>query len=225
MSVFDHPGFTLVETQQRDEPEWAGWIHPLWIHSFQGAVVCSVSPSLATRAQEVLSMDPPGNLLSAEALAQAQQVTNQWEWVQCEVFYYPYDKPPAVAADHAIEAMRPGDPEADRRLRNFDGGVFAIRDETGQVLSAAYIKDKGVLQEIAVGTHLEYQRQGLGKAVVAEAVRAILQAGKVPVYWPDSRENQASYALAQSLGFVKVAEMLFCCYERPDWKGFPLPEK
>ena len=224
VSVFSQPGFTLVETTQRNEPEWAGWVLPIWLFALGRTVVCSVSPSLAACAHEVLMTDAPSHLLTSAALTQAQRITNRWEWVQCELFYYPHEEPPRVATEHAIKALQPGDPEADRRLRTFDGGVLAIRDQMGQILSAAYIKNKGVLQEIAVGTSSDYRRQGLGKAVVAEAVQTILRNEKVPVYWPDSRENQASYALVQSLGFVKVAEMLFCCYEQPDWQGFPLPE-
>jgi hypothetical protein len=38
--------------------------------------------------------------------------------------------------------------------------------------------------------------------------------------WPDSLDNKTSYALAQSVGLVKVAEMLFCAYAQPGWPGF-----
>ena len=67
----------------------------------------------------------------------------------------------------------------------FDGGVFAIL-ENDRVASHAGIKDKGLIQEIAVGTEPEFQRRGFGKAVVAAAIRHILAQGKVVVYIPDN---------------------------------------
>lgn len=57
------------------------------------------------------------------------------------------------------------------------------------------------------GTESTYRRQGLDRAVVSSAVTEILRREKIPVYWPDSLENFASYALAESLGLEKVAEI------------------
>jgi hypothetical protein len=37
---------------------------------------------------------------------------------------------------------------------------------------------------------------------------------------PDNLNNVASYALAQVIGFEKVAETLFFEYELPNWRGF-----
>lgn len=222
------PGLHFVITPQRDRPEWANWVHPIWFFKIDNSVVCSVSPTYATRTQQIMADVIIGSLLDATLLTRAHSITDgqsavPLEWVQCELLYYPHTDPPVLRADYAIAPLQPTDEPSRRFLRNFDGGVYGLRAGDGVMAAHAFIKDKGVLQEIAVGTEPAYQRRGLGKAVVAAAVAQILRQGKVPVYWPDSLQNIGSYRLAYALGFQKAAEMLFCCYAEPAWKGFPLP--
>ena len=129
--------------------------------------------------------------------------------------------PPHTRHTFKVEQLRPGQLGATKHLAAFDGGVYVIRDEDEKITSAAFIKNKGLIGEIAVGTEETYRRQGRGEAVVAHAIQEILAQGKVPTYWPDSFENKGSYALAHAVGMVKVAEMLFCAYEEAGWQGFP----
>lgn len=221
------PGLHFVVTPKRDQPEWANWVHPIWFFKIDNSVVCSVSPSYATRTQAMMAGAVMDTLLADRLLRRAQAITAEQnavalEWVRCELLYYPDADPPALSTGYPVEPLQPTDERSRAFLRNFDGGVYGIRAADGVMAAHAFIKNKGVLQEIAVGTEPAYQRRGLGRAVVAAAVARILQQGKVPVYWPDSLANVNSYRLAYAVGFQKVAEMLFCCYAQPEWSGFPL---
>jgi len=220
IAAFEQTGFVLYKTEKRNEPEWASWIQMIWFFSIDTVLVCSVAPEYAKQAETIFEKCRSHPLLSETWLAQAQSITDGQEWVQCELFYYPTQNPPLPMSQYTVERLRPGEPEADRLLRNFDGGVYVISDANGKLASHAAVKKKGLLREIAVGTQPEYRQQGMGRAVVAYAVQEILAQGYVPTYWPDSLHNKASYALAYSVGFVKIAEMLFCAYERPGWSGF-----
>ncbi len=220
LSTFDRSGFMLIETDIRDEPEWASWIQPIWLFSMGSTVICSVSPQYTAQAEVMLKGVLPGGLLDGSVLHKASSIIADKEWVQCELFFYPLLHPPQTSFHYIVEALQPGEEGAEKLLRNFDGGVYVIRNSTGQIASHAAVKNKGLIREIAVGTQPYYRGQGMGRTVVAHAIREILAIGCVPTYWPDSLENIASYALAQSIGFVKVAQMLFCAYERPGWPGF-----
>jgi RimJ/RimL family protein N-acetyltransferase len=228
VEALDRPGFSLVATPAREQPEWANWLFPVWLFAIGPSLICSVSPPYAGPARTAFESLSPQTLLDAETLTRARQVIDdrmaaQREWVQCELFFYPHSQPPDLAAPYPVEKLQPGDEQAIDFLRNFDGGAYGLRAENGQIIAHACIKNKGLLQEIAVGVEAGYRRRGLAKAVVAQAIAAILNQGKVPVYWPDSPRNTASYRLAAALGFQKAAEMCFCCYELPGWAGFPLP--
>jgi GNAT superfamily N-acetyltransferase len=219
--VMDKPGITFVVTPLRQEPEWANYVFPIWFFAFGDMLICSIAPAYAEQTKVTfanLKADAllhPETLALAHSLIEVQPAVGQ-EWVQCELFCYPHAQPPALTSVYPVEKLQPIDERSARFLRSFDGGVYAIRDHTGYIAAHAGIKNKGLIQEIAVGTEAGYQRRGLGKAVVASAVAEILRQGKVATYWPDSVENKASYALAHSLGFEKVAEMLFFCYELPN---------
>ena len=220
ISAFDQSGFVLIETESRNEPEWASWIQPIWLFSMGPTVICSVSPQYVTQAAAVFKGVAPGDLLKADLLRQATSIISDKEWVQCELFYYPSPQAPSSLSSYTVESLQSGPADAVNLLRNFDGGVYVIRDPAGNLAAHAAVKNKGLIREIAVGTEPQYRAQGMGRAVVARAIHEVLSIGCVPTYWPDSLDNIASYALARSLGFVKVAEMLFCAYERPGWSGF-----
>lgn len=219
-TAFDQSGFVLIETEARSEPEWASWIQPIWLFSLDATVICSVLPQYAAQAEAVFKVVMPGSLLDEHLLKQASSIIPDMEWVQCELFYYPLQYQSLRVFPSRIERLQVGEEGAEKLLRNFDGGVYVIRDSAGHIAAHAAVKNKGLIREIAVGTQPAYRAQGMGSAVVARAIHEILAIGCVPTYWPDSLDNIASYALAQSLGFVKVAQMLFCAYERPGWPGF-----
>jgi GNAT superfamily N-acetyltransferase len=219
---FDVPGLTIVETAARAEAEWANWLLPVWLVRFADATVCAVAPSHTVAAREAFADLEVPTLMHPDALVRARRAIDAPGWQQCEILVG-YEAPPSdVTLRHRVERLRPGDPVADALLRRFDGGVFAIRDECGGAAAFAGIKDKGAIREIAVTTEPDHQGKGFGGVVVAEATRAILDDGNIPVYVPDSIYNVASYALAVKVGFEKAGEMLCLEQELPDWEGFNL---
>lgn len=125
-----------------------------------------------------------------------------------EILYYPYDAPPADDPKHRVCKLYREHPEYQKYSQEFSGGTYVICNPDNQIVSWAGIKDHGAINEIAVGTAPEHRKKGMGKAVVACAVVDILSHGRVPVYVPDAITNQGSYALARSLGFEKIGEML-----------------
>lgn len=202
-ATLDSPGFKLVETRIRAEPEWANWIFPIWLFSMGETIICSTLPDYAAHARAAFGALHPGDLLKPETLDKALTVIEDKEWVQCELFYYPDAEPPRLTAPHQVEKIEPGKPGVDWLLWAFDGGAYAIRDGAGQLAAHVGIKNKGLLHEVAVGVEPDHRRKGLGQALVAQAIAAILSKGKVPVYWPDHPSNIASVALARSVGFQK----------------------
>ena len=211
--LFSIPGTHVVATTIRDSPEWTHWVIPIWFLTVDASTVCSVSPVYRTVADKITAQLPGYSLLSQELAHGLAVLGANGEWTQREIFIYPSATAPEVAHRSTVTHLRHDHgPYASRFLKVFDGGVFAFV-ERGQVVSHAGIKNKGVLQEIAVGTLPEWQRKGLSKAAVAAAIHEILTQKRVAVYVPDELNNYGSYALAQSLGFEKFAETLQWSYE------------
>lgn len=221
VKAFETPGFTFVETNRRESAEWAKWVLPVWLLSIGHAVVCSVAPRYSERAKTTFGLANDKALINPELLETAHMLIQVEGWRQREIFFYSSQQPPPVVTLYQVEKIKPGG-EDDSFLKAFDGGVYAVRNEAGTIVSHAGIKNKGVLNEIAVGTEPEYRQMGVGTAVVAKAVTEILATGNVPIFVPDRLTNTASYRLARSLGFEKVGEMLFWEYELPGWEGFPV---
>jgi GNAT superfamily N-acetyltransferase len=215
-TLFSTPGVHTVETAVRDRPEWANWLIPIWFIRINAAMVCSVSPAYREVADNTIGLLSHVSLLDPDLAPQVTALTIGGEWRQREIFVYPTKATPNATHQQEVVHLTAGHgPQAQSLLKVFDGGVFAILDN-GQVASHAGIKNKGLIQEIAVGTRPNWQKRGFGKAVVAAAVGHILTQQKVVTYVPDLLGNTASYALARSLGFAKFAETLLWDFERDE---------
>lgn len=92
-------------------------------------------------------------------------------------------------------------------LSRYSGGVYALRDEHGQILSRAGIRQESAsIWEIGVRTEAEHLRgRGLAKTVVTAATEAILAAGRVPLY-VHSATNISSERVALALGYQHYAD-------------------
>ena len=219
VDAFDHPGPTFVATQRRSTGvgNLDRWVRHIWIVSFGEGVVCSVSPALASSLRERYTWSPWPALTSGGALSRGrapilESITElgHVNWHQREILWYPSDVPPTAPSLERVEPLEEGDPGFEKYLfPDWDGGVFVMRTDNGRIVSYAGIKDKGRIQEIAVGTDSEYRERGYGKAVVAAATAAILDSDGIPTYVPDRLSNVASYALAEALGFEKIGAELF----------------
>jgi hypothetical protein len=151
------PGLHFAVTPNRDQPEWANWVHPIWFFKVNNSVICSVSPEHATKTQQIMTGVVIDTLLDAELLTRVYSITAgqsviDLAWVQCELLYYPHSNPPDLVSDYAVESLQPLDERSRYFLRNFDGGGYGICGADGTMATHACIKNKGLLQEIAVGT-------------------------------------------------------------------------
>lgn len=87
------------------------------------------------------------------------------------------------------------------------GGMCARQDgRLGAMAFSAFRFDDCL--EIGIETLAPFRRLGLGRAVAHGLIRRCLSEGLTPV-WSCRKENAASYALAQSLGFVPTRELPF----------------
>jgi RimJ/RimL family protein N-acetyltransferase len=210
----------IIETDSRNKPVWAKWVVPIWIIRFTGAPVCSVSSKYIEIAKKLVEKLDNLDILSPRLLTFAQTIHNgSGRWNQREILVYK-NGIPAKRHGHKVEQLMLKDDNSRKLLNFFDGGVFVIRNESGEIVAYAGMKDKGIIQEIAVRTDHAYQRQGMAQDVISQAITTILAEGNIPTYIPDSLDNTASYLLALKLGFDKVGEMIFWEYELQNWPGF-----
>jgi hypothetical protein len=211
--LFATPGTHIVETNRRNEPEWSNWMVPLWVMRVESTTVCSVSPSYHAIAVKTIELLSNGSLLAPGLGSAVIALSTSGEWLQREILFLPSNFAPDLSHEvDVVQLLAKHGTDAIRLLSIFDGGVFGIVEE-GRVVSHAGVKNKGLLQEITVGTLPKWQRRGFAKAVTAAAIRHILMKDKVAVYVPDTLDNTSSYALAHSLGFKKLAESLDLEYE------------
>ena len=217
VDAFQKMQIQLIETPQRDKPAWAKWVVPIWIIRFTAAPVCSVSPKYVEIAKKLVEKLDSMDILEPKLLTYAQTIHGEDGcWNQREVLVYK-NEVPTNRHGHWVEQLKLSGNNSRRLLNRFDGGVFVIRSEVGDIAAYAGVKDKGIIQEIAVRTDQAYQRQGMAQDVVSEAIKAIMAKGNIPTYIPDSLDNKVSYLLAQKLGFEKVGEMIFWENELTDY--------
>ena len=221
LETFYQEHIQVFETAVRDRPAWAKWVMPIWIARFSAAPVCSVSSNYIAIANRLIDNLNSYAILSPQLLTHACTLLDaDGKWQQREILGYRKSQRPHHQHGLDVEQLTLKSIDARRLLNLFDGGVFVVRNEHGDIVAHAGIKNKGMLQEIAVWTHEAYRRQGMARAVASEAITSILSKQNIPTYVPDTLDNKASYLLAHTLGFEKLGEMIFWEYELPDWKGF-----
>jgi RimJ/RimL family protein N-acetyltransferase len=69
--------------------------------------------------------------------------------------------------------------------------------------------------EVGIETLRPYQRQGLASAMVSALMREAENRGFKQVGWHSYKDNKASTATAEKVGFVKVVEYSVCILELP----------
>jgi GNAT superfamily N-acetyltransferase len=207
---------------------------PICVHTFALAIgtflrdgpVVSVAPRHAESLRERLAGRVPDDLedlrlVLDDAFADALGLYWAKRMVRLTVGFEELVRPEALGR---VRALREEDRDRWIRFQNLDraprflqkawavktreirdGRHFVIAAD-GEIVSAAFVSD---LHDgggnIAVGTRPEHRRRGYGRAVVAAAASWCHERDTVPVYWADLA-NRPSIALAESLGFLRVAE-------------------
>jgi GNAT superfamily N-acetyltransferase len=187
------PGLTVVGSARRTEPAWDGHVYPvLAVSDADGSGVLSVPPAVVDAVRAVLAADGGDrSRVPAAAGVGGRLFTGVFRWSTA-----PADLPDAgtwIAAD---------DPSVPEWLWPFGGDVLvAVDPDTGEHLSGVGIKRHDAFgYELAVVTRPAAEGRGLGRRLVAQAARRVLDEGAVPTYL-HAVENHASAHLATAAGF------------------------
>jgi GNAT superfamily N-acetyltransferase len=191
------PGLTVVGSTRRAEPGWDGSVYPVvGVSDADGRGVLSVPPSAmeAVRAVLTAGAEADRSRIPAAAGAEGRFFIGVFRWSTA-----PAELPDAgtwIAAD---------DPSVPEWLRPFGGEVLvAVDPATGEHLSGVGIKrHDAVGHELAVVTRPAAEGRGLGRRLVAQAARRVLDEGRVPTYL-HAVSNHASAHLATAAGFPDV---------------------
>ncbi len=189
----DGPGLTVVGSARRIEPAWDGNVYSVvGVSDADGSGVLSVPPAIVDAVRAALA-DNGGDRarIPAAAGVKGRFFTGVFRWSTA-----PADLPDAgtwIAAD---------DPSVPEWLWPFGGEVLvAVDPATGEHLSGVGVKRHDAFgHELAVVTRPAGEGRGLGRRLVAQAARRVLDEGAVPTYL-HAVDNHASAHLATAAGF------------------------
>jgi GNAT superfamily N-acetyltransferase len=185
------PGLTVVGSARRVEPGWDGTVYAIvGVSDADERGVLSVPEPAVDEVRAVLATGDLARVPAAAGVG-GRFFTGVFRWSTA-----PADLPDAgtwIAAD---------DPSVPEWLWPFGGEVLvAVDPATGEHLSGVGIKRHDALgHELAVVTRPAAEGRGLGRRLVAQAARRVLDEGAVPTYL-HAVDNHASAHLATAAGF------------------------
>lgn len=187
--------FQVVGSVRRDRPGWDGTVCPALALTAAGGTVLSVPPDQAVPVAALVGDRGAGTVLGdlGGAVGRRSLRTVRWAYRWCT---------DPVALPDAGSWLPATDPQLPDWLRPFGGEVLIAVDGAGTHLGAVGIKrHHGNGAELAVVTDRAARGYGLGRRLVAQAARRVLDEGAVPTYLHLSG-NAASARLADAVGFV-----------------------
>lgn len=189
------PSGRLVVTTSatRTEPGWDGYVHPVVGVSSPEGTVISVAPGILAEARAVAGKggfdELAGRLGSLLHRPTARLGSGVFRWSEAV----------APLADAGMW-LPVEDPVVPLWLRPFGGEVLVALVD-GEYASGVGIKRHDRFgHELAVGTEKRFAGRGLGRALVAQAARRVMEDGAVPTYLHDPA-NLASAKVAEAAGF------------------------
>lgn len=209
------PVLQIVSRSLAAEPDAAG--DPDLAEGRGGVAV--IAPELRAPLAALLHQHAPRQLFTPEGLrtldahlrSVASDVVTPADVAQVRIRY-------VTAASHRpyhgqlqewiepLDELRETEPSALSLLAHYSGGVYVIR-QRGTIAAYAAIRPQSPhVSEIAVRTGIEELRgHGLAQAVVSRATRAILAAGRLPLY-RHHVTNHVSEQVARALGYRVYAD-------------------
>lgn len=183
----------VASSPARSEPGWDGVVRPLIGVATPSGAVISVAArflndarQLAERGEQLFAAQI-GALVGLEG-AQLVRAVFRYSEQRCDL------------PDAGIWTPR-DDPRVPTWLKPFNGDVLVAFGEDGGYAAGVGLKKHNALGiEVAVGTEPHYRNRGLAKRLVAQAARAIIDAGAVAVYL-HAPSNAPSAAVAEATGF------------------------
>ena len=166
---------TVAVSPVRAAPGWDGVVRPLVALVTPDGGVLGVAPGV----------EPDPALLD---VVRAQGAVYRWT-----------DAPGPT--DDPGEWVPHDDPRLPEWLRPFGGDVLVVWDADGRYAAGVGLKrHDDHAWEISVGTDEPHRGKGLARRLTAQAARAVLDAGRVPLYL-HARDNVASARAAEAAGF------------------------
>lgn len=172
-----HGPFTVAASPARTRPGWDGVVRPVVGIVTPDGGVLSVAPG---REETVTPMDLD--------VARTRGAVYRWS-----------DAPGPT--DDPGSWVPHDDPRLPAWLHPFGGDVLVVWDDDGRYAAGVGLKrhdDFG--WEISVGTEEPHRGKGLARRLTAQAARAIIDAGRVPLYL-HAQDNHASARAAEAAGF------------------------
>jgi GNAT superfamily N-acetyltransferase len=186
-------GLTVVGSSRRTEPGWDGRVYPVIGVASPTKTVLSVEPGRAEAVRGAGSL-PVGELLGRLPALVGLPGRQAYR----AVFRYTVAPAPLPEAGEWVAAA---DPMVPAWLHPFGGEVLIVRDDRGGYLAGVGIKRHDPHgQVLAVGTEPAARGRGLGRRLVAQAARRVLDEGAVPTYL-HAVTNAASARVAVAAGF------------------------
>jgi GNAT superfamily N-acetyltransferase len=186
----------VVGARRRAEPGWDGRLHPAVGLARTDAMVLSVPPD---RVEAVVALSGPGPIDRRRLRTGVGRAVGGPRHRLLE-YVFRWSTAPAPLPDCGIWVSAEG-ADVPIWLRPFGGHVLVARDAAGRHLGGVGIKRHTPLaHELAVAVAQEARGRGVGRRLVAQAARHVLDTGAVPLYM-HARTNAASGRLAEAAGF------------------------
>lgn len=178
-------------------PGWDGRVHPvIGVGTPDDGTVLSLPPDILGEASHIAAR---GGLPELGPRL-GPLLGRPGDKLRCGVFRWSEAPAPSDRLPDAGEWFPAHDPGMPAWLRPFGGEVLAAVID-GQCASGVGLKRHDRFgRELAVVTAEEYQGRGLGRRLVAQAARRVVEEGMVPTYLHDPA-NVASGMVAEAAGF------------------------
>jgi GNAT superfamily N-acetyltransferase len=183
----------VVGFPARQLPGWDGTVHPAVAVGGPGGTVLSVPPDRVERVRSLAARSPAALRRGLpRAVGRRSLITQEW--------VFRWSTEPAALPDAGVwtSVSSPAVPDW---MVPFGGEVLLALGTDGAFLAGVGIKRHDRYgAELAVVTAAAARGRGLGRRLVAQAARRVLDEGAVPTYLHDAG-NLASARLATAAGF------------------------
>ena len=185
----------VVGSAGRERPGWDGTVYPAVAVAGAGGIVLSVPPARVAAVSALVHRVPPTGVLDGLGPAVGRRSLQSVH----RVFRWCTEPAPLPEAGAWLPVA---DPRVPAWLRPFGGEVLVALDGGDDFIAGVGIKwhDRWG-GELAVVTARRARGRGLGRRLVAQAARRVLDEGAVPTYQHQAG-NVASARVAAAAGFA-----------------------
>ena len=188
----------IIVSPRRDEPGWDGKLRPIQGVTGPEGSVLAISPRYAGLFEGVRASDVFDDAAGPDAQRRLEARLGVAVGAGMPVFRW---AEAAAGGGDIGQWVAKDDPRIADWLRPFNGGILAVfDDDDGYVAGVGLKRHNDLAFELSVGTEPDFRGQGLASTLVAQAARAIIAAGGIPLY-QHAEGNEASAKVADAAGF------------------------